>query len=139
MGVSSLVVLSIFNEIPSIRGLATDMVVTPVSETPLISPTISMPQFELERRPDIKVQSIEVSTVGMRTSLDILVTQPLKKPQSDLGGNFVLRDLGAENSCPSDKFVMADQTLALRNIINLGQRANMQFPNVDSIVDMSPG
>ena len=85
MGVSSLVVLSIFNEIPSIRGLATDMVATPVSETPLISPTISMPQFELERRPDIKVQSIEVSTVGMRISLDILVTQPLKKPQSDLG------------------------------------------------------
>ena len=59
--------------------------VTPVSETPLISPTISMPQFELERRPDIKAQSFEVSTVVMRTSLDILVTQPSKKPQSDLG------------------------------------------------------
>ena len=114
------------------------MVVTPVSETPLISPTISMPQFELERRPDIKVQSIEVSTVGMRTSLDILVMQSLKKPQSDLGGNFVLRDLGAVNSRPSDEFVMADQTLAPRNIINLGQRANMQFPIIDSIVDMLP-
>ena len=139
MGVSSLVVLSIFNEIPSIRGLATDMVATPVSETPLISPTISMPQFELERRPDIKVQSIEVSTVVMRTSLDILVTQPSKKPKSDLVGNFVVRDLGAVNSRPSDEFVMADQTLAPRNIINLGPRANMQFPNIDSIVDMSPG
>ena len=138
-GVSSLVVLSIFNEIPGIRGLATDVVATPVSETPLTSPAISMPQFELERRPDIKVQSIEVLPVVMRTSLDILVTQPSKKPQSDLVGNFVVRVLGAVNSRPSDEFVMADQTLAPPNIINLGQRANMQFSNIDSIVDTSPG
>jgi len=43
------------------------------------------------------------------------------------------------NGRPLVEFVMADQTLAPRNIINLGQRANMQFPNIDSIVDMSPG
>ena len=139
LGVSSLVVLSIFNEIPGMRGLATDVVASPVSETPLTSPAILMSHSELERRPNIKAQSIEVSTVVMRTSLDILVTQPSKKPQSDLVGNFVVRVLGAVNSRPSDEFVMADQTLAPLNIINLGQRANMQFPNIDSIVDTSPG
>jgi len=40
LGVSSVVVLFIFNEIPGIRGLAPDVVATPVSESPLISPTI---------------------------------------------------------------------------------------------------
>ena len=32
-----------------------------------------------------------------------------------------MRDLGAMNSRPSNEFVMADQTLAPRNIVNLGQ------------------
>ena len=34
---------------------------------------------------------------------------------------------------------MAEQTLAPFNMINLGQRANMQLPNIGSIVDTSPG
>lgn len=33
---------------------------------------------------------------------------------------------------------MAEQTLAPFNMINLGQRANMQLPNIGSIVDTSP-
>ena len=98
MGVNSLVLLSIFKEIPDIRGLATYVVATPVSENPIIGPAISMPEFELERHSDIKAQIIEVPTAMIRTSLDILVTQPSKKPQSDLVGNFLVRDLGAVNS-----------------------------------------
>ena len=74
------------------------MVATPVSENPIIGPAILMPEFELERHPDIKAQIIEVPTAMIRTSLDILVTQPSKKPQYDLVGNFVVRDLGAVNS-----------------------------------------
>tara|TARA_B100000780_G_scaffold266111_1_gene222082 strand:- start:742 stop:1905 length:1164 start_codon:yes stop_codon:yes gene_type:complete len=139
LGVISLILLSIFNEIPGIRGLAMDVVATPASKTPFISPATSIPQVEDERRPDIKVQSIEISTVAMRTSLDILVTQPLEKPQSDFVDNFVVHDFGDVNSRPSDEFVTAEQTLAPRHTINLGWLTNMQISNIDAKVDTSSG
>ena len=80
LGASGLIVLSIVNKIPRIRGLALDVVITPVSETPVVSSPAPMPKFELERRTNVIAQTLEVQTPVLVATVDGSVRQSALRP-----------------------------------------------------------
>ena len=138
LGFSGLIVLSILNEIPGIRGLAPDVVITPVSETPVVSPPASMPKFELERRPEVIAQTLEVQTPVLLATVDGSVTQSALRPQpTELSESFG-QDFDTTDRRPSDEFAPQRPFIALRNIIDLAPVARMPIPSVGSIGDTAP-
>ena len=138
LGFSGLIVLSILNEIPGIRGLASDVVITPVSETPVVSPPASMPKFELERRPEVIAQTLEVQTPVLLATVDGSVTQSALRPQpTELSESFG-QDFDTTDRRPSDEFAPQRPFIALRNIIDLAPVARMPIPSVGSIGDTAP-
>ena len=138
LGVSGLIVLSILNEIPGIRGLASDVVITPVSETPVVSPPAPMPKFELERRPEVIAQTLEVQTPVLLATVDGSVTQSALRPQpTELSESFG-QDFDTTDRRPSDEFAPQRPFIALRNIIDLAPVARMPIPSVGSIGDTAP-
>ena len=138
LGFSGLIVLSILNEIPGIRGLASDVVITPVSETPVVSPPALMPKFELERRPEVIAQTLEVQTPVLLATVDGSVTQSALRPQpTELSESFG-QDFDTTDRRPSDEFPPQRPFIALRNIIDLAPVARMPIPSVGSIGDTAP-
>jgi len=138
LGVSGLIVLSILNEIPGIRGLASDVVITPVSETPVVSPPAPMPKFELERRPDVIAQTLEVQTPVLLATVDGSVTQSALRPQpTELSESFG-QDFDTTDRRPSDEFSPQRPSIAPRNIIDMAPVARMPIPSVGSIGDTAP-
>ena len=138
LGFSGLIVLSILNEIPGIRGLASDVVITPVSETPVVSPPAPMPKFELERRPEVIAQTLEVQTPVLLATVDGSVTQSALRPQpTELSESFG-QDFDTTDRRPSDEFAPQRPFIALRNIIDLAPVARMPIPSVGSIGDTAP-
>lgn len=138
LGVSGLIVLSIVNEIPGIRGLASDVVITPVSETPVVSPPAPMPTFELERRPDVIAQTLEVQTPVLLAKVDGSVTQSALRPQpTELSESFG-QDFDTTDRRPSDEFAPQRPSIAPRNITDLAPVARMPIPSVGSIGDTAP-
>ena len=138
LGVSGLIVLSIVNEIPGIRGLASDVVITPVSETPVVSPPAPMPTFELERRPDVIAQTLEVQTPVLLATVDGSVTQSALRPQpTELSESFG-QDFDTTDRRPSDEFAPQRPSIAPRNIIDLAPVDLMPIPSVGSIGDTAP-
>jgi polysaccharide deacetylase 2 family uncharacterized protein YibQ len=138
LGVSGLLVLSIVNEIPGIRGLVSDVVITPVSETPVVSPPAPMPKFELERRPDVIAQTLEVQTPVLLATVDVSVTQSALRPQlTELSESFG-QDFDTTDRRPSDEFAPQRPSIAPRNIIDLAPVARMPIPSVGSIGDIAP-
>ena len=138
LGVSGLIVLSIVNKIPGIRGLASDVVITPVSETPVVSPPAPMPKFELERHPYVIAQTLEVQTPVLLATVDGSVTQSALRPQpTELSESFG-QDFDTTDRRPSDEFAPQRPFIALRNIIDLAPVARMPIPSVGSIGDTAP-
>ena len=138
LGFSGLIVLSILNEIPGIRGLASDVVITPVSETPVVSPPAPMPKFELERRPEVIAQTLEVQTPVLLATVDGSVTQSALRPQpTELSESFG-QDFDTTDRRPSDEFAPQRPFIALRNIIDLAPVARMPIPSIGSIGDTAP-
>ena len=138
LGVSGLIVLSIVNEIPGIRGLASDVVIIPVSETPVVSPPAPMPKFELERRPDVIAQTLEVQTPVLLATVDGSVTQSALRPQpTELSESFG-QDFDTTDRRPSDEFAPQRPSIAPRNITDLAPVARMPIPSVGSIGDTAP-
>ena len=138
LGVSGLIVLSIVNEIPGIRGLASDVVITPVSETPVVSPPAPMPKFELERHPDVIAQTLEVQTPVLLATVDGSVTQSALRPQpTELSESFG-QDFDTTDRRPSDEFAPQRPSIAPRNITDLAPVARMPIPSVGSIGDTAP-
>ena len=138
LGVSGLIVLSILNEIPGIRGLASDVVITPVSETPVVSPPAPMPKFELERRPEVIAQTLEVQTPVLLATVDGSVTQSALRPQpTELSESFG-QDFDTTDQRPSDEFAPQRPSIAPRNITDLAPVARMPIPSVGSIGDTAP-
>jgi polysaccharide deacetylase 2 family uncharacterized protein YibQ len=138
LGFSGLIVLSILNEIPGIRGLASDVVITPVSEAPVVSPPAPMPKFELERRPEVIAQTLEVQTPVLLATVDGSVTQSALRPQpTELSESFG-QDFDTTDRRPSDEFAPQRPFIALRNIIDLAPVARMPIPSVGSIGDTAP-
>ena len=138
LGFSGLIVLSILNEIPGIRGLASDVVITPMSETPVVSPPAPMPKFELERRPEVIAQTLEVQTPVLLATVDGSVTQSALRPQlTELSESFG-QDFDTTDRRPSDEFAPQRPFIALRNIIDLAPVARMPIPSVGSIGDTAP-
>ena len=138
LGFSGLIVLSILNEIPGIRGLASDVVITPVSETPVLSPPAPMPKFELERRPEVIAQTLEVQTPVLLASVDGSVTQSALRPQPTELSEPLGQDFDTTDRRPSDEFAPQRPFIALRNIIDLAPVARMPIPSVGSIGDTAP-
>ena len=138
LGFSGLIALSILNEIPGIRGLASDVVITPVSETPVVSPPASMPKFELERRPEVIAQTLEVQTPVLLASVDGSVTQSALRPQPTELSESSGQDFDTTDRRPSDEFAPQRPFIALRNIIDLAPVARMPIPSVGSIGDTAP-
>ena len=138
LGVCGLIVLSIVNEIPGIRGLASDVVITPASEAPVVFPSAPMPKFELERRPDVIAQTLEVQTPVLLATVDVSVTQSALRPQpTELSKPFG-QDFDTTDRRPSDEFAPQRPFIALRNIIDLAPVARMPIPSVGSIGDTAP-
>jgi polysaccharide deacetylase 2 family uncharacterized protein YibQ len=138
LGVSGLIVLSIVNEIPGIRGLASDVVITPVSETPVVSPPAPMPKFELERRPDVIAQTLEVQTPVLLATVDGSVTQSALRPQATELSESFGQDFDTTDRRPSDEFSPQRPSIAPRNIIDLAPVDLMPIPSVGSIGDTAP-
>ena len=138
LGFSGLIVLSILNEIPGIRGLASDVVITPVSETPVVSPPALMPKFELERRPEVIAQTLEVQTPVLLATVDGSVTQSALQPQpTELSESFG-QDFDTTDRRPSDEFSPQRPSIAPRNIIDLAPVDLMPITSVGSIGDTAP-
>ena len=138
LGVGGLIVLSIVNEIPGIRGLASDVVITPVSETPVVFPPTPMPKFELERRPDVIAQTLEVQTPVLLATVDGSVTQSALRPQpTELSQSFG-QNFDTTDRRPSDEFAPQRPSIAPRNITDLAPVARMPIPSVGSIGDTAP-
>ena len=138
LGVSGLIVLSIVNKIPRIRGLALDVVITPVSETPVVSSPAPMPKFELERRTNVIAQTLEVQTPVLLATVDGSVTQSALRPQpTELSESFG-QDFDTTDRRPSDEFSPQRPSIAPRNIIDLAPVDLMPIPSVGSIGDTAP-
>ena len=138
LGVCGLIVLSIVNEIPGIRGLASDVVITPASEAPVVFPSAPMPKFELERRPDVIAQTLEVQTPVLLATVDVSVTQSALRPQpTELSKPFG-QDFDTTDRRPSDEFAPQRPSIGPRNIIDLAPVARMPIPSVGSIGDTAP-
>ena len=138
LGVSGLIVLSIVNKIPGIRGLALDVVITPVSETPVVSSPAPMPKFELERRTNVIAQTLEVQTPVLVATVDGSVRQSALRPQpTELSESFG-QGFDTTDQRPSDEFAPQRPSIALRKIIHLAPVARMPIPSVGSIGDTAP-
>ena len=97
-----------------------------------------MPKFELERRPEVIAQTLEVQTPVLLATVDGSVTQSALRPQpTELSESFG-QDFDTTDRRPSDEFAPQRPFIALRNIIDLAPVARMPIPSVGSIGDTAP-